>query len=192
MFIGLKKLVDYCEDSNALADVKDISPATSLERGRSGHEKYGTKVKLEIMRCKNSFNDLILPKTDNKPKPEEINLDEIVIPEPLPVPGGFRDIKFNVIVTMFEEGGEPMSIVGEIQILLKTMLDTKLKRHDLYEIQRIEEFYDKAKERMDYANLIHQLRVADLVDETERTDAYVEFFLTIQCLFFVLSLMLYF
>ncbi|ETO22032.1 hypothetical protein RFI_15170, partial [Reticulomyxa filosa] len=98
-----------------------------------------------------------------------------------------------------------------IQILLKTMLDTKLKRHDLYEIQRIEEFYDKAKERMDYANLIHQLRVAgtnaslltpllvnypqkfnkDLVDETERTDAYVEFFLTIQCLFFVLSLILF-
>eukprot|EP01083_Nonionella_stella_P154998 500096_1 len=50
----------------------------------------------------------------------------------------YADIKFNVLIR-----GETHNIVGEVQFLLKTMETFKKRAHNLYSIQREEEFIEQ-------------------------------------------------
>ena len=79
---------------------------------------------VDILRLKNGFNASSIPKT-------------------------YKDIKLNLIAEHNEE-----SIVGEIQFILKPMLDNKKRNHELYEIKRLKDIIKMAASNKDTNNSV--------------------------------------
>ena len=111
---------------------KDIE---SLEKGLQSfmmyvHGSQTKQVRLSIMRCKNMFRRMDKSKHYTKVSKKES----------LPIPCAYRDIKFNVIVSK-----DNIALVGEVQFLLKSMLESKRKDHEFYEIKRRQHFVQQCR-----------------------------------------------
>ncbi|ETO08676.1 hypothetical protein RFI_28712 [Reticulomyxa filosa] len=141
---GIKILLAYCKQQESVFTQK------------------GSKhlVKFDILRIKNGYKayvDDTLKKIKNSQTNEsESKNDSIIIPERL------SDIKFNIIVTLYDENMKPISLIGEIQILLKRMLQHKNKIHELYEIERIENFFTKCLSKMKSKSIEKKILMAGI------------------------------
>ncbi|ETO19112.1 hypothetical protein RFI_18126, partial [Reticulomyxa filosa] len=92
---------------------------------------------LEIMRCKNGFYWTGLEKDKNiKEKSNRLQL---------PIPNSYRDVKFNLIFTDLKK---KISIVGELQFLLRPIVEFQHKYHHTYEVLRRKDFVYGSKDQL--------------------------------------------
>lgn len=67
----------------------------------------------------------------------------------------YSDVKFNVVVNY-----QHKSIIGEIQFILSPMVEAKKKLHQLYEVERNEEFFASSFNHMNRLDLEMQIKIA--------------------------------
>ena len=136
------KVIDVIRCSLTFEQIEDLNKGIAIllefikeTKEEEEEKKKNPYLKLEVMRCKNMFTNMKEGKHfRNKTKRMK-----------LPIPMEYRDIKMNVIISVWNDKlSKYESIVGEIQFLLKVMLDSKKRDHELYEIIRHSIFVEDA------------------------------------------------
>ncbi|ETO29486.1 hypothetical protein RFI_07638 [Reticulomyxa filosa] len=162
MLKGIHTLLTYCKKYEHVVNRKHLS-TKSL-------------VKFSILRVKNGFKGYIdtvmkkrkTSKTDIQTTSQEEKKEELIVPDRL------CDIKFNIIVTLFDEDSKPISLIGEVKrsnqqkiffywfVLLQRMAQHKARIHELYEVERIESFFIKCDEKIKSKSIEKKISMAGI------------------------------